>query len=65
MRSVIAWNKKLRRERKQLTTANKIMDYRIVTYSQALEQSLEMLLQSTPEPNQIQMAKKIMAKLGR
>lgn len=37
MRKVIAWNKRLRRERKSLHTSNRVLVYRNATYGQALE----------------------------
>lgn len=65
MKNVILWNKRLRRDRKHLNTANRILSYRNITYSQALEETLEMMLQSTPDPVLLQTAKKTILKLSK
>lgn len=62
---IIQWNKRLRKDRKHLYTANRVLEYRNHSYSQALEQTVEMLLQTVPEPATIQTAKKIIQKLGK
>ena len=65
MKKVILWNKRLRKDRKQLHTANRVLEYRNLTYSQSLEHTIEMLLKSSPEPATIKIAKKIISKLAR
>jgi hypothetical protein len=65
MKKVIIWNKRLRKDRKSLNMANRVLEYRNQTYSQALEQTVEMLLKTVPEPAAIQTAKKIVEKLAK
>lgn len=65
MRKVIVWNKRLRRERKALNTSNRVLQYRNATYSQALEETVQMVLQSTPDPAVLQTAKKVVLKLAK
>ena len=65
MKKVILWNKQIRRERKHLFTAKRVLEYRNITYFEGMEQSIEMLMQHTPEAHLIPTAKKILLKLAR
>ena len=65
MKKMIIWNKQIRRERKHLFTAKRVLEYRNATYFDGMEQSIELLMQNTPEAHLIPTAKKILAKLAR
>ena len=65
MKNVIDYNKRLRRERKKFSISNKVLQYRNYTYTQCIEQLIEMILCSCSQPAALQLAKKIIFKLSK
>ena len=63
MAKVIKWNRSLKKQKQKCELESRILDYRISSYSSALEEVTNMLLTETKETNCLHLAKKILKKL--
>lgn len=65
MKKIIIWNRTLRKDRFKQEIRMRVKDYRLATYSSALEEATAMLLAESKEPDCLKLAKKIISKLYR